>query len=39
MSRNERKSLFQSTSCATGLLEIFIYFISDIILCLLVEFH
>ena len=31
--------LFQSTSCPTGLLNIFIYFVFDIILCVLVEFH
>ena len=32
-------ALFHSTSCATGLLDIFIYFIFDIIMCVLVEFH
>ena len=31
--------LFQSTSYNTGLLGIFIYFIFDIILCVLVEFR
>ena len=35
MSRNERK--YQSTSCPTGLLDIFVYFIFDIIMCVLVE--
>ena len=38
MSGSERK-LFQSISCPTGLLDILIYFIFDIILCVLVEFH
>ena len=39
MSRNARKYSLQSTSCPTGLLDIFIYFIFDIILCVLVGFH
>ena len=39
MSRSECKSTFQSTSCSIGLLGILIYFIFDIMLCVLVEFH
>ena len=39
MSRNARKYCLQSSSCPTGLLDIFIYFMFDIILCVLVEFH
>ena len=39
LSRNARKYCLQSTSCLTGLLDIFIYFIFDIILSVLVEFH
>ena len=39
MSRNARKYCLQSTSCPTGLFDIFIHFIFDIILCVLVGFY
>ena len=39
MSRNARKYCLQRTSCPTGFLDIFIYFIFDILLCVLVGFY
>ena len=37
--QKRKQVLFQTTSCPTGLLDIVIYFMFDIILCVLVEFH
>ena len=37
--RNAHKYCLQSTSCPAGLLDIFIYFIFDVIVCVLVGFY